>query len=147
MGTTWRNFWRSKISEYTHPFLFKLGITNLLQVYNLNLLKKAVYDIRSEAYNRIAIDYLIVACMAKSRDTLSKLPSNDPTAVTTPMLEQSELPTNSAYDQAATIVPILSQATEIAGPSSIAPTTPLMAPKDTSQPQAIKALLGKHNLV
>jgi len=116
----------------THPFHFKSGITNLLQAYNLNQLKKALYDTSSEAYNRIAIDYLIAACMVKHKDILSKqsrLPANDPTAATTPIAEQSELPTNSPHDQ---------QATEITGPSYIAPTTPLMAPKSTFQPLPIK---------
>jgi hypothetical protein len=102
------------LSILTHPFHFKSGITNLLQAYTLNQLKKALYDTSSEAYNRIAIDYLIVACMVKHRDILSK---------------QSELPTNSPYDQ---------QATEITGLPYIAPTTPLMAPKSTFQPLPIK---------
>jgi hypothetical protein len=120
------------LSILTRPFHFKSGITNLLQAYNLNQLKKALYDTSSEAYNRIAIDYLIVACMVKHRDILSKqykLPDNDPTAATTPTVEQSELSTNSPHDQ---------QATEITVPSYIAPTTPLMAPKSTFQPLPIK---------
>ena len=64
----------------------------------------------------------------------SRLPANDPTAI----LEQSELPTDDPHNQIATIVPVLDQATEIAGPSYIAPTTPLMAPKSTFQPLPIK---------
>ena len=115
-----------------------MGITNLLQAFNLNQLKKALYDKSSEAYNRIAIDYLIVACMVKHRNILSKQSANDPTAATAPILEQSELPTNGPHDQTATIVPVLYQATEVAGPSYIAPTTPLMAPKSTSQHLPIK---------
>jgi hypothetical protein len=120
------------LSILTHPFHFKSGITNLLQAYNLNQLKKALYDTSSEAYNRIAIDYLIVACMVKHRDILSeqsRLLANDLTAATTPITEQSELLTNSPHHQ---------QATEITGPSDIAPTTPLMVPKSTSQPLPIK---------
>jgi hypothetical protein len=105
-----------------------LDITNLLEAYGLKLLKKALYDTSSEAYNRIAIDYLIVSCMAKHRDILSSLPTNDPTATTAPILEQSELPTISPHDQA----------TEIARPLYIVPTTPLMVPKSTSQPLPIK---------
>jgi len=102
------------LSILTHPFHFKSGITNLLQAYALSQLKKALYDTSSEAYNRIAIDYLIVACMVKHKDILSK---------------QSKLPTNSPHDQ---------QATEITGPPYIAPTTPSMAPKSTFQPLPIK---------
>jgi len=71
--------------------------------------------------------------MVKHRDILSKqskLPDNDPTAATTPTVKQSELPTDSPYDQ---------QATKITVPSYIAPTTPLMAPQSTFQPLPIKA--------
>jgi hypothetical protein len=68
----------------------------------------------------------------------SRLPANDPTAATSPILEQSELPTDDPHDQTATIVPVLDQATEIARPSYIAPTTPLIAPKSTFQPLPIK---------
>ena len=118
-----------------------MGITDLLQAYNLAQLEKAQYDKNSEAYSRIAIDFLIIACTVKHKNLLSKqsrLPANDPAAATAPILEQSELPTNDPHDQTATIAPILDQATEIAGPSYIAPTTPLMAPKSTSQPLPIK---------
>jgi hypothetical protein len=112
---------------------------------SLAYLEKALYDKGSEAYCRIAVDYLIVACMVKHRKLQSKqfelptdqfrIPANNPTAATSPILEQSKLPTN---DQTATIVPILDQATEIARPSYIAPTTPLVAPKSTPQPLPIK---------
>jgi hypothetical protein len=110
------------LSILTHPFHFKSGITNLLQAYNLNQLKKALYDTSSEAYNRIAIDYLIIACMVKHRDILSnqsRLPANDLTAATTLIVDGQ-------------------QATEITGLSYIAPTTPLMAPESTFQPLPIK---------
>jgi hypothetical protein len=100
-----------------------LGITDLLQVYNLRKLKKIPYDTKSEAYNRIAIDFLIIDCMWKYSNILSK---------------QSELSTNDPHNQTATIGPGLHQATEIAEPSYIAPTTPLMAPKSTSPPLPIK---------
>jgi hypothetical protein len=65
----------------------------------------------------------------------SILPANNPTTTTSFILEQSELTTD---DQTATIVPVLDQATEIARPSSIDPTTPLMAPKSTFQRLPIK---------
>jgi hypothetical protein len=100
-----------------------LGITDLLQVYNLRKLKKIPYDTKSEAYNRIAIDFLIIDCMWKYSNILSK---------------QSELSTNDPHNQTATIVPGLHQATEIAEPLYIALTTPLMAPKSTSPPLPIK---------
>ena len=61
--------------------------------------------------------------MVKHRNLLSK---------------HSELPTDDPHDQTATIFPALDQATEIAGPSYIAPTTPLVAPKSTFQPLPIK---------
>jgi hypothetical protein len=109
----------------THPFHFKLSITNLLQAYSLKLLKKTLYDRSSEAYNRIRIDFMVIACMTRHQNIPSKLPVNDPTT-TTPILKQSELPTNSPHDQTTTIIPIL------------APTTPSMAPKSTSQPLPIK---------
>ena len=64
-----------------------------------------------------------------------QLPANDPTAATSPILEQS---IGGPHDQTATIVPVLDQVTEIAEPSYIAPTTPLVAPKSTSQPLPIK---------
>jgi hypothetical protein len=118
-----------------------LGITDLLQAYNLAQLEKAQYDKDSEAYSRIAINFFIIACTVKHKALLSKqsrLPANDPAAATAPILEQSELPTNDPHDQTATITPILDQATRIAGPSYIAPTTPLMAPQSTSQPLPIK---------
>jgi hypothetical protein len=120
------------LSILTHPFHFKSGITNLLQAYNLNQLKKALYDTSSEAYYRIAIDYLIIACIVKHRDILSeqsRLLASDLIAATIPITEQSKLPTNSPYHQ---------QATEITGPLDIALTTPLMVPKSTSQPLPIK---------
>jgi hypothetical protein len=101
-----------------------------------------------EAYSRIVIDYLIVACMVKHRDLLSKqsklltdqsgLPANDLNTATSPILEQSELPTDNPHDQKATIVPVHDQATEVAGPSYIAPTTPLITPKSPFQPLPIK---------
>ena len=68
----------------------------------------------------------------------SKVPANDPTATISPILEQSELPTNNSHDQRATIVPVVDQATEIAGPSNITPATSLIAPKSTFQPLPIK---------
>jgi hypothetical protein len=68
----------------------------------------------------------------------SRLPANDPTAATSSILEQSKLLTDNPYDQTAAIAPILDQATEIAGPSYIAPTTPLVAPKSTFRPLPIK---------
>ena len=68
----------------------------------------------------------------------SRLPANDPTATTFPILEQSELPTDDPHDQTATIVPVLDQATEIARPSYIASTTPLTAPKSSFQSLPIK---------
>jgi hypothetical protein len=49
----------------------------------------------------------------------SKLPTDDPhdpTAATAPILEQPKLPTDNAYYQTATIVPVLDQATKIARP-------------------------------
>ena len=139
----------SAISEYTYlPLHFKLGITDLLLAFNMAQLKMALCDGGSEAYSRIAIDYLIVACMVKHKKLLSKkselpadqseLPANDPTAATSPILEQSELPTDNSHDQKATIVPVHHQATEVAGPSYIAPTTPLMAPETPFQPLPIK---------
>jgi len=67
--------------------------------------------------------------MTRHRNIPSKLSVNDPTAATTPIVEQSELPTNSPYDQ---------QATKITGPSYIAPTTLLIAPKSTFQLLPIK---------
>ena len=86
--------------------------------------------------------------MVKHRNLLSKqselptdqsrLPANDPTAATSPKLEQSELLTDDPHNQTATVVPVLDQATEIAGPSYIAHTTPLIAPKSTFQPLPIK---------
>jgi hypothetical protein len=86
--------------------------------------------------------------MVKHRNLLSKqselptdqsgLPANDPTAATSPILEQSELPTDNPHDQNATIVPVHDQATEVAGPSYISPTTPLIAPKSPFQPLPIK---------
>jgi hypothetical protein len=91
---------------------------------------------------------MIVACMVKHRNLLSKqselptnqsgLPANDPTAATSPILDQSKLPTDNPQDQKATIVPVHDQATEVAGPSYIAPTTPLIAPKSPFQPLPIK---------
>jgi hypothetical protein len=69
--------------------------------------------------------------MAKHRDVLSSRPMNDPTSTSTPVLEQSELLTNSLHNQA----------TEIAGLSYIVPTTPLIAPKSASQPLPIKVFL------
>ena len=120
-----------------------MGITDLLQAYNLAQLEKAQYDKNSEAYSRIAIDFLIIACTVKHKDLLSKqsrLPANNPAAATAPILEQSELPTNNPHDQTATLAPILDQATKIARPSYVAPTTPLIAPKSTSQPLPIKVL-------
>jgi hypothetical protein len=127
------------MAEYAHsPFHFKLSITNLLQAYSLQLLKKTLYDKSSEAYNRIAIDFLVIACMTRHQNTPSKLSVNDPTTATTPILEQSELPTNSPHDQTTTIIPILDQATKITGPLYVAPATPLMAPKSTSQRLPIK---------
>jgi len=68
----------------------------------------------------------------------SKVPANNPTATISLILEQSELPTNNPHDQRATIVPVVDQATEIAGPSNIAPATPLKAYKSTFQPLPIK---------
>ncbi len=68
----------------------------------------------------------------------SGLPANDPTAATSPILEQSELLTDNPHDQKATIVPVHDQATEVAGPSYIAPATPLIAPKSPFQPLPIK---------
>jgi hypothetical protein len=118
-----------------------LGITDLLQEYNLTQLKKAQYDKNSEAYSRIAIDFLIIACMVEHKNLLSKqskLPTNNLTAATALILKQSELPTNDPNNQTTTITPILDQATEIAGLSYITPTTPLIAPKSTSQPLPIK---------
>jgi hypothetical protein len=86
--------------------------------------------------------------MVKHRNLLSKqselptdqsgLPANDPTAATSPILDQSELLTDNPHDQKATIVPVHDQATEVAGPSYIAPTTPLIAPKSPFQPLPIK---------
>ena len=81
--------------------------------------------------------------MVKYRNILSnqsklptdQLPANDPITATSPILEQS---VGGPHDQTATIDPILDQATEIAEPSCIAPTTPLVAPKSTSQPLPIK---------
>lgn len=110
-------------------------MTNLLSAFNLAQLKEANYDKGSEAYSRIAIDFLIIACMVKHKKLLSKqskLPSNDPTAATSPILEQSELTTD---DQTTTIVPVLDQATESAGLSYIALATPS---KSTFQPLPIK---------
>ena len=120
-----------------------MAITDLLQAYSLAQLEKAQYDKNSEAYSRIAIDFLIIACTVKHKDLLSKqsrLPANNPAAATAPILEQSELPTNNPHDQTATLAPILDQATKIARPSYVAPTTPLIAPKSTSQPLPIKVL-------
>ena len=86
--------------------------------------------------------------MVKHRNLLSKqselptdqsgLSANDPTAATSPILEQSELLTDNPHDQKATIVPVHDQATEVAGLSYIAPTTPLIAPKSPFQPLPIK---------
>ena len=54
------------------------------------------------------------------------------------MSKQSELPTNDPHNQIATTVRVLDQATEIAGPTYIAPTTPIIAPKSTFLPLLIK---------
>ena len=91
---------------------------------------------------------MIVAGMVKHRDLLSKqselstdqfrLPTNDLTSACLSIGEQSELPTDDPHDRTATIVPALDQATVIAGPSHIAPTTPSMAAKSTLQPLPIK---------
>ncbi len=43
----------------------------------------------------------------------SKLPASDPTAATSSILEQSELPTDDRDNQTATIVPVLDQVTEL----------------------------------
>jgi hypothetical protein len=67
-----------------------------------------------------------------------RLPANDLTAATSPILEQFELLTDDPHNQTATTVPVLDQATKIAGPSYIAPTTPLIGPKSTSQPLPIR---------
>ncbi|KAE8442986.1 hypothetical protein EG329_002449 [Mollisiaceae sp. DMI_Dod_QoI] len=84
----------------------------------LELIKHAPYDKNSEAYNRLAIDYLIIACFAKHKQNLSKQPkksTNNPNSATSPILKQSELPINDPHDQ-------------------IAPTTLSKAPESTSQP-------------
>jgi hypothetical protein len=97
------------------------------------LLKKAFYDTNSEAYSRIAVDYLIVTCMVKYKNILSKeFPTDDPTAATAPIPKQFQRPTDDAHDQTI-IAPVHDEATEVARPS-ITPTTPLIAPKSTSEP-------------
>ncbi len=67
---------------------FKFEMTNLLQACNLALLKTALREENSEAYNRIVIDYLIVACMVKHREILSDkvFSSNDQNEQTTPSI-------------------------------------------------------------
>ncbi|KAI9854112.1 MAG: hypothetical protein M1813_001555 [Trichoglossum hirsutum] len=93
-------------------------------VYNLDQLKKAFYDASSEAYNRIAIDYLMVACKVKHNAILSK---------------QSKTPTGDSAPQAPATTPILDQASEIAGSSSdIRPTTPLEANFSLPSPLPIR---------
>ncbi|KAH0566441.1 hypothetical protein GP486_000153 [Trichoglossum hirsutum] len=79
-------------------------------VYNLDQLKKAFYDTCSEAYNRIAIDYLMVACKVKHNAILSK---------------QLEASTGDSAPQVPATTPKPDQTSEIAGSSSdIRPTTP-----------------------
>jgi hypothetical protein len=80
---------------------------------------------------------MIVACMVEYKILLSKVPANDPTATISPELRQSDLPTNDLHDQQTVIVPVVNQATEIARPANVAPTTPLVAPKSI-QPSPLK---------
>jgi len=106
-----------KLTTFHHPLVYPLpnliliwyGLTINL-VYNLDQLKKAFYDTCSEAYNRIAIDYLMVACKVKHNAILSK---------------QFEASTGDSAPQVPATTPKLDQASEIAGSSSdIRPTTP-----------------------
>jgi hypothetical protein len=81
----------------------------------------AFYDNCSEAFNRIAIDYLIVACKIKHSELLSKQSTDD-----------------SPHQTSAT-APILDQASAIAGSSTgTRPTTPSMAPFNLSPPLPIR---------
>jgi hypothetical protein len=126
-------------------FIFKLSVTNLLQAFILELIQHAPYDKNSEAYNRLAIDHLIIACFAKHKQNLSKQfkkSTNDPNSATSPILEQSELPINDPHDQIAPTAP--SKAPESTSQPTndsydqIAPTTPSKTPESTSQPLPIK---------
>jgi hypothetical protein len=76
--------------------------------------------------------------LSKKSELPTDQPANDPTTTKIPILEQSELVTNNPHNQTATIVPVLDQATEIAGPSYIAPTTPLIRSESPFEPQSIK---------
>jgi hypothetical protein len=151
IGAPQRNLRGSKISKYSRSSHFKLSITDLPQGANLARLEKAQYDRSTEAYNRIAVDYMIVACMVEHKNLLrkqselaadhfhqSKVPANDPTATISPILEQSELQTDDPHDQRARIVPGVDQPIEIPSPPNIAPATPSTAPKSTSQRLPIK---------
>jgi hypothetical protein len=127
-------------------FIFQLSITNLLQASVLELINNTTFDEDSEAYSRLMIDLLILACFTQHKKNFSeqsKLSTNDPTTTTSPILKKSELSTN---DSTTTTSPILKQSELLTKDSynQTTPTTPSNTTESTSQPLPIKVFHEMH---